>query len=64
VEFLTANVRKKVNLGPDSTGAVEPCERITASLWLFLVRKKLLLQGVLEDTDISTSWENVSSLLW
>ena len=52
---LIQNVKKRVNLGPDSAGALEPRERVTA-LWLSLVRKKLLLQGVtIEEININES---------
>ncbi len=48
-------MKKRVNLGPDSAGALEPRERVTA-LWLSLVRKKLLLQGVtIEEININES---------
>ena len=45
----------RINLGPDSTGAAEPRERVV-SVWISLVRKKLLLQGIpIEETNINAA---------
>ena len=46
-------MKGRINLGPDSTGAAEPRERVV-SLWISLVRKKLLFQGIpIEETNIN-----------
>ena len=48
-------MKGRINLGPDSTGAAEPRERVV-SVWISLVRKKLLLQGIpIEETNINAA---------
>ena len=50
---LSSNVKGRVSLGPDSTGAAEPCERVF-SMWISLVRK--LFQGIsIEQTNINAA---------
>ena len=46
-------MKGRINLGPDSTDAAEPRERIV-SVWISLVQKKLLFQGIpIEETNIN-----------
>ena len=52
---LSSYVKGRINLGPDFTGAAEPRERVV-SVWISLVRNKLLLQGIpIEETNINAA---------